>query len=973
MNLLNVTRSVGDSLTRRGPTRLSTRCDYSCSSPRGLAKILASDPIDPICAKTFSKHGHELVEMPGLSKTDLMSVIEEYDGLVVRTGTKRTNDILSKAKNLKVIGRAGTGVDNIDVSTATNLGMLVVNTPGGNTVSTGELAMSHILSLARNIPQATAALKDGRWERSKYTGTELSGKTLGVIGIGRIGREVTTWARGFGMSTIGYDPVLSATVARENNIEPVSLEELYAKSDFITIHSPLTKETADIINSGSISKMKDGVRIVNCARGGIVNEADLLEALDSGKVGGAALDVLLNEPPVPESEALRKHPNTVFTPHLGASTSDAQVRVAEAIATNMSNIFNGGDFVGVINAPDVNAVAKLPHVVPYVMLAEKIGAMQAQLLGKNKVNRISVKLTGKTLTDSKAVDVLKSAVLKGLLGELITQQITYVNAISIAEHLGVKTTVSTETEAPEGYPWSEYASVTLETEGNLNFRRTIEGVVFGRNELRVTKIDGLRIDLPPGANMLLFNNVDAPGVLRRVADKLAAADVNLEHFSLGRSDKGSDAMCAMVLGSPVPRSTINELEKFEDVSNVTPISLKQSLDPTFVKQSLKARKGGTILGRDSPPSRPANPEFSSGPCKKRPGYSLSALRTDALGRSHRSALGKGRLRSAIERTREMLGIPHDYLVGIVPASDTGAYEMAMWNMLGQRPIDACHWESFGKGWHADAIKHLGLSDSTREFTAEYGHLPDLASTSKDHDIMFTFNGTTAGVRVPNLDWISDDRTGLTFNDATSAAFAMHIDWSKVDVTTYSWQKVLGGEGAHGVLILSPRAVERLETFVPSHRPLPKIFRMTKGGKVDRSIFEGATINTPSMLCVEDYHDALDWADSIGGLNALVEKSERNLGVLERYVSSNEDWLQFLCQDKATRSSTSICLTMPQLQASQVKKLTSMLEEEGVAFDIGAYRDAPAGLRIWGGATVEEADLESLMPWLKWAHDHVKDS
>lgn len=905
-----------------------------------------------------------------MSKSDLMACIEEYDGLVVRSGTKVTKDILAKGKNLKVIGRAGTGVDNIDVAAATNLGKLVVNTPGGNTVSTGELALSHILSLARNIPQATAALKDGRWERSKYTGTELSGKTLGVIGIGRIGREVAKWARGFGMSTIGYDPVLSASVAKENSIEPVSLDELYAKADFITIHAPLTKETADIINATSIAKMRDGVRIVNCARGGIVNEAHLLAALNSGKVGGAALDVLLNEPPVAESEALRKHPNTIFTPHLGASTTDAQVRVAEAVATNMSSIYNGGDFVGVVNAPDLNAVAKLPHVVPYVMLAEKIGSIQAQLLGKNKVSRMTVKLTGKTLTDSKAVDVLKSAVLKGMLGELITQQITYVNAISVAEHLGVKTTVSTETTVPDGYPWSEFASVTLETEGNLNFRRTIEGVVFGRNELRITKIDGLRIDLPPGQNMLLFNNVDAPGVLRRVADKLASANVNLEHFSLGRSEKGTDAMCAMVLGSPVPRSVIDEVEKFEDVFNVTPISLKQSLDPTFVKQSMKTTKGGTVLGSDTPPVRPANPEFSSGPCKKRPGYSLSSLRTDALGRSHRSSLGKERLKSAIVRTKEMLGVPDDYLVGIVPASDTGAFEMAMWNMLGERPIDSCHWESFGKGWHADAIKHLGLSDSTTEFTADYGHLPDLASTNKDHDIMFTFNGTTAGVRVPNLDWISDDRAGLTFNDATSAAFAMHIDWNKVDITTYSWQKVLGGEGAHGVLILSPRAVERLESYVPSNRPLPKIFRMTKNGKVDRSIFEGATINTPSMLCVEDYHDALDWAEGLGGLNGLVEKSEKNLGVLERYVASNNDWLQFLCQEKSIRSSTSICLTLPQLDSKQVKSFVSLLDKEGVAYDIGAYRDAPTGLRIWGGATVEEQDLENLMPWLRWAHDRV---
>lgn len=319
-------------------------------------------------------------------------------------------------------------------------------------------------------------------------------------------------------------------------------------------------------------------------------------------------------------------------------------------------------------------------------------------------------------------------------------------------------------------------------------------------------------------------------------------------------------------------------------------------------------------------------------------------------------------------TKRILGIPEDYLCGIVPASDTGAYEMAMWSMLGARNIDACYWESFGKGWKDDAIKHLELKDMTREFVADYGHAPDFSKTNSDNDILFTYNGTTSGVCVPNLDWISADRKGLTFNDATSAAFAMDIEWAKVDVTTFSWQKVLGGEGAHGVLILSPRAVERLETYTPP-RPLPKIFRMVKKGKVDQALFEGSTINTPSMLCVEDYLDALNWSDSIGGLDGLIARSKANLGVLEKFVAENE-WVDFLAKDPATRSSTSVCLTMD-LDKKQVKKMVSLLEDEGVAYDIGAYRDAPDGLRIWCGATVEKDDVEALTPWLKWAYEEVK--
>ena len=311
----------------------------------------------------------------------------------------------------------------------------------------------------------------------------------------------------------------------------------------------------------------------------------------------------------------------------------------------------------------------------------------------------------------------------------------------------------------------------------------------------------------------------------------------------------------------------------------------------------------------------------------------------------------------------MLGVPADYKIAVVPASDTGAIEMAMWSMLGERPVDICHWESFGKGWLSDVTSQLKLENVT-EITADYGALPDLSKTSKDHDIVFTFNGTTSGVRVPNLDWVADDRTGLTFNDATSAVFAMDVDWAKADVTTYSWQKVMGGEGAHGMLILSPRAVERLESFAPENRPLPKIFRMTKKGKLDEALFTGATINTPSMICVEDYLDALKWAQKEGGLKGLIKRSEANLAAVSKWVDATP-WAHFLAKDPATRSSTSVCLTLD-TDPANVKKMVSMLEKADVAYDIGAYRDAPAGLRIWCGATVETSDLEALFPWVEHA-------
>ncbi len=368
----------------------------------------------------------------------------------------------------------------------------------------------------------------------------------------------------------------------------------------------------------------------------------------------------------------------------------------------------------------------------------------------------------------------------------------------------------------------------------------------------------------------------------------------------------------------------------------------------------------------TPGARPANPRFSSGPCAKPSVFSLENLSDAALGRSHRAAVGKAKLKDAIERTRTILGIPSDYLIGIVPASDTGAVEMAMWNLLGARPVEMLAWESFGAGWVTDVVKQLKLD--AKITTAEYGEIVDLAAVDWNADVVFTWNGTTSGVRVPDSFEIPADREGLTICDATSATFAQDLPWDRLDVVTYSWQKVLGGEAAHGMLILSPRAVQRLETYTPSW-PLPKIFRLTKGGKIIGGIFEGATINTPSMLCVEDYLQALNWAESVGGLSGLIARANANAQVLWDFCEGR-DWIANLAVDAETRSNTSVCLkfTDPRITdgASFAKAVAKRLEAEGVALDVGAYRDAPPGLRIWCGATVETSDLEALMPWLDWA-------
>jgi phosphoserine aminotransferase len=369
----------------------------------------------------------------------------------------------------------------------------------------------------------------------------------------------------------------------------------------------------------------------------------------------------------------------------------------------------------------------------------------------------------------------------------------------------------------------------------------------------------------------------------------------------------------------------------------------------------------------TPASKPARPYFSSGPCAKPPGWEASKLATESLGRSHRAKIGKSRLQLAIDLMREVLQVPDTHRIGIVPASDTGAYEMAMWTMLGARPVTACAWESFGEGWVTDAVKQLKIEPNV--LRADYGQLPDLASIDQSNDVLFTWNGTTSGVRVPNGDWISDTREGLTFNDATSAVFAYDMPWDKLDVTTFSWQKVLGGEGAHGVIILGPRAVERLENYTPAW-PLPKIFRLVSKGALAEGIFKGETINTPSMLAVEDVIFALEWAKSIGGLSDLMARSDANAAALSKIVAARS-WLGHLATDEATRSKTSVCLTVEGADEAMIKKMASLLEAEHAAYDIAGYRDAPPGLRIWCGATVETADIEALGPWLDWAYQESR--
>ena len=930
------------------------------TSRNSLARFLASDPIDEICKTIFQERGHEIVALTKTPSPDaLLKIIGEYDGLIVRSGTQVNQAIIDAGKKLQVVGRAGVGVDNVDLAAATRAGIIVMNTPGGNTTSAAELSVSLIMALARSIPLAVASLKSGKWERSKFMGAELSGKTVGVIGLGRIGQEVARFCKGLGMIPIGYDPVVSAEAALKAGIIPVSLEELYTKSDIITLHVPKTKETSNLINKVTLSKCKKGVLIVNVARGGVINEVDLLEALVSGHCGGAALDVFSSEPPPPSSSLLLAHPNVICTPHLGASTAEAQINVAKDIAIQMVDAIEKKAFVGVVNASNL-ALLSRSDLAPFASMAESLGNLQAQVM-TGKLLKVEVNCQGPVVSEASVSTILKTSVLKGLLSHTHgASSVNYINAVLLGEKLGIELTVKT---SPKSLNYTNLVTVTFTTETES---RSMSGSIFLNDEARLVDMDGFSIDVALRGSLIFFNNQDKPGVLNRITTVLGNAGINIANFALGRHGIGGEALGVLTVDSAVSPSVLSELHSLQNVRNVK----IGNVDSTRITPRVTLPSTSTGLNGDSgkPSVRPKSANFGSGPTKKRPGWELSALSNAALGRSHRSKLGKDKLKRAIDMTRSLLDLPKDYLCGIVPASDTGAYEMAMWALLGSRPVESVHFESFGDGWHTDLTKQLKIAN-VNEHTAAYGKLPDLSKVNTvDNDVCFTWNGTTSGVMVPDANWISSERKGLTLNDATSAIFSQKVDFLKCDATTYSWQKVLGGEGAHGMLILSPRARERIESHTPKW-PMPKIFRLAKKGKLEEGIFAGETINTPSMICVEDYLDALTWAEKEGGVAGLSKRSNENLAVIEHFVSENS-WCKFLAKEKEYRSNTSVCLELD-LSKEKVQNLVKLLEKEKVAYDIGSYRDAPPGLRIWCGATVDTEDVYILTQWIKYAYTVVQ--
>lgn len=738
-------------------------------------------------------------------------------------------------------------------------------------------------------------------------------------------------------------------MAAENKIELVSLDELYPRADFITIHTPLTSDTRKMFNDETFAKCKDTLRIVNCARGGIIDEQALLRALEAGTVAGAALDVYETEPPPAETKPVLEHPLVVCTPHLGASTAEAQEKVAQEIAQSFVDAFEGRRISGVVNSKILAELASRKDLHPYVDLSERMGSLQAQLIFGN-LKHIEIETVGQTLKGG--TGILMAALLKGVLSQMIEESVNLINAPHLAAEFGIKVTEKHTHSAKHLH--GNNIKVTFKTDKGT---RSLTGIVDRTGTPRLVEVDKFQMHLDLEGHSLFWSNIDKPGCISRITSILGENSVNISSFSLGRESIGGRAIGVLNVDSAVNDDVIDQLTCTGDLI----YSVHTYLPPL-----------GTEAADDAdgskPTARPNSACFGSGPVKKFPGYDFAKLPSRNLGRSHRSALGLDTLQQVIGEQARLLKIPRDYYVGIVPASDTGAFETAMWSMLGQRPVDICYWDSFGKGWYTDAVKELKL-DNIREFKADYGELPDLTKTNADHDIVFTWNGTTSGVKVPDGGWISADRKGLTFCDATSAVFAMDMPWDKLDVTTWSWQKALGGEGAHGMLVLSPRAVERLNTYTPAW-PLPKLFRLTKNGKFCDDVFTGKVINTPSMLAVEDALLALDWVDSIGGLESMKSISEANLHVVEEFVEANE-WIHFLAQDKTIRSNTSVCLTLD-LEPAQVKELVKLLESENVAYDIGAYRDAPPGLRIWCGSTVETADVAVLMEWLKWAYNEVRN-
>ena len=524
-------------------------------------KILVSDILEQACIDILVREGLEVDNRPGLPAAELEKTIGAYDGLVVRSATKVTAAVIAAAGNLKVIGRAGTGVDNIDIQAATRKGVLVMNTPGGNTVSAAEHTVTLLLALARNIPQANMSLLRGEWERKKFTGTEVLEKTLGVVGLGKIGREVAARCQGLGMKIIGYDPLLAPDAASKAGIELVSLDDLYRRSDFITVHTPLTAETRGLLNDTTIARCKKGVRIINCARGGIVDEAALLRALESGQAGGAALDVFEKEPPA--NEALLRHPRVVATPHLGASTEEAQEKVAIQIAHQIADALHGRAYAGVVNGAAMHLTLK-EEVRPYVTLAEKLGHLAAQMTA-GKLKSITVAASGDLVTST--MELMKAGVLKGVLVHSQPEPVNFINAPYLAEELGL--TIG-ESREPAGRNYPNLLRVRYETDREV---RECAGTVFGSSAVRLVMIDGFRFELNPEGNLLIYYNIDRPGMLAQVGAVLARHDVNIGGVSLGRSSAGGNALTVMNIDAPLPPDALTELQRLNGVTHITTVHL----------------------------------------------------------------------------------------------------------------------------------------------------------------------------------------------------------------------------------------------------------------------------------------------------------------------------------------------------------------------------------------------------------------
>ncbi|OQR82308.1 phosphoserine aminotransferase [Achlya hypogyna] len=912
-------------------TRLATKvARTSCRSMATKTRILVTDPIDAQGVDLLRSKGYR-VDVSTLTPPELLSAIPDYHGLIVRSATRVTKDVLEAGKQLRVVARAGTGVDNIDLMAATKQSVLVMNTPCGNTIAATELTMGLLTALAQ-----------------QHSISGVHGKTIGLIGLGRVGEQVAKRCLAFGMNVLAYDPLLSDQAATRMDIEPATLHDVCARSDFISLHCPLTPSTRGLLSRARLQRCKDGVHILNTSRAGLLDLDAALDGLTSGKIQGLGLDL------VPAgNHPIFAHPNVLCTPHIGACTKEAQARVSEAVATQMDEALRGQAYRNIVNAPNLDLQT---HSVrpPYALLAEKLGSLQAQLLTTEKISKVRVAAQGKEVF-AIAPNVLRSAVCLGLGRHLLEQEVTPDAALGFVHARGISTDEHTQEDLDRDLHYTNVVSVTCVLDDGTS--RTVTGTVFGTNQLRLVQYDALNLDAILSGSMVFFQNTDKPGVLHAVTQVLAKHQVNIGCFGLGRT--AGHAVGVLNVDDSPPAAVIDELAAMDQLTNVRLVNLLDM--PLALPSPLNV-----------PAIKPASKHFGSGPCKKHAGYRLEGLPTRTLGRSHRSTIGKQVLADAIAKTRAVLQLPDDYVCGIVPASDTGAFEMAMWNLLGPKPVAMCYWDAFGKGWHHDAVNELRLPD-VKTFAAPYGELPPLHEVPMDHDVCFTWNGTTSGVCVPDGDWIAADRTGLVFNDATSAAFAMEMPWDKIDVCTFSWQKVLGGEGGHGMLVLSPRALERLATFHPTDRPMPKIFRLKNAkGEVGMDLFQGSTINTPSMLCVEDYIDALDWAAAQGGVAGLSAKASRNLGVIEAFVEANADWIGFLAKDKATRSKTSVCLQLPHANKAQLKAIQAILEANDVAVDIGSYKDAPPGLRIWCGATVETEDLQALMPWIEYAYHQVVD-